>query len=147
MPIQINVIHQRGDLCALADAKMRLDHATEHDGQVVCPSGPGKRDRAPDTTGLRKLDINAISHRGDQRHVVSLNAALVEHDRQSLGQFAVLVIRVVIATRKRLLDELHTEPEQIGRDRLRNLDVPTLVAIDPNRAGKASTDGLEPLEI
>ena len=48
---------------------------------------------------------------------------------------------------ERLLDELDAEAHEIRRDRAGDLNVPTLVAVDADRTGKAGADRLETLEI
>ena len=48
---------------------------------------------------------------------------------------------------QRLLDELDSEPEQVGGDRTRDPEVPALVAVDADRPREPRADGLEALEI
>src|SRR3954451_2692682 len=56
--VEVDVIHQRRDVCAGGDAEPRFDHAAEHDAEPECTRGRDHAHGFANTARLCELDVD-----------------------------------------------------------------------------------------
>ncbi len=131
--VEIDLVAEARDRGSGGDAEPRLDHAAEHHTE---PERPGRRNHAQrlaDPTGLRQLDVDAVTPLDAVDDVVQRVAVLVDVDR---NRGALLQLKPFwVAGRQRLLAVLDAELGEL-RERVQRLiaPAPTLVDVDADRS-------------
>src|SRR4051794_21118360 len=145
--VEIDVVGERAELRGGGDAELGLDHAAEHHPQPECARRVDHPQRLVDPAALGELDHDPVRVGRDRRDRPEVATALVDHHRQPRGELAVGAERVQVVRGERLLDELDAQREQLGRERARGLEVPALVAVDPQPGAGLRAHRLQALEV
>src|SRR6185295_12341268 len=75
--VEVDVIHERGDVGAGGDAEAGLDHAAEHHAQSERPCRSDHPNRLADAARLRELDVDPVRTFGAGGDVAEVVAILV----------------------------------------------------------------------
>ena len=82
VPVEVDVVEERGDVRAGRDAEAGLDHAAEHAAEPERARRVHHAHRFADAARLRELDVDAVRPLGAGGDVGKHVAVLVDVDRE-----------------------------------------------------------------